>query len=667
MTSQVHKKSNNRNYIPYLMVIFRQKWRMFLFLILIGGAVATLVIYLRGPIYQAKASFLSDSKVVLAQVERLDSRDVLLKAIQRLDFVEIEYYNRKGIRGEFNYYDQSPFTLDITSFPDHFKEKEMKIVFLEEGGFHFSFGEFGKEYEAIGYPGKLVELGSISFILNITRFWSNRYINNPVFFRVHAIEKLATDFRKRLRIVHLLNRKNRIAVSYTDRNRRRALDIMNAITEVALEDWEAANHGRMEIHFRRIHDRMEIIYKELKDNTDLSSFIAESDAKLSGLKIDSLLVEAKYIAEKAEILEKRRVFFERNGTLAYEKEGFLKKSAEMALNDNTLLLKLLNIRKSISFEEKNVNAKLRQVNLQIATEIRRVQIEDSIALIQLDHDKAAVELLLVTNLNLRRAYIRKIFKTRKEIGLPILQWEEYLNLFSEHNDIAVQFSEDQNYFGKLESPYVIIISHRFEQAKRIFTGAFAGGILGILIMLFIAFNASRISSTAQLTMMTGFPVIAEIQREKIDLESAARKLRVALEMQRGENEKVVSIGCESKMDLQSDFIHVLIEKYSQMGLNVHHLDARLPKSDAENGKIKLANWMLSEKVGQEIKDGLGTHDLVFQDLAPFGEFPEAWLQTRHAKHLIYLVKKGEIRFSDLQALEKEIAVMNLQVYFVFVS
>lgn len=664
ITQQIRAQQYNQNLIRYLLLTVWKRKFWFVLAMVVGATLATLTVYLNPPKYLAKATFLADLPILARQVESLESRDLLLRSLEKVHHVKLQCYSKGRFGREADFYNQSPVAVQTMSFPAHLENVEMELKFAGDSRYTLSFEAVGEKVSAEGRFGKTLSVGSISILVEPTRFWSGRYEGESIFFQVHSLQYLAARSAGNYRVENLNHRKNRIAIYYSDDNPDRAYDILKAVTEEAMTGYYERINVLINARNGSIRNQMDALLKKMMGDDDLGRLLQGKEFATENAEIDSLVTVL-------EMLDARLARFKGRDSLLLDLketqvagEGFWDKFLfDRTDRQDSALLSLLEAQHQLRVDTTVDLNNLRQQNLSVQRSVRQILTSDSLISGRIRQQKTDLEDRLMMNIQLRQTIISNSIDRRNLSNKGIVNWEAYLQNAVDKYLTEKESTEIAPRFNLIESPFVINPSRRLFQMKKIISGAMTAALLMLGFVFLSAIGGRKIRSPQHLHVVRSLPLQTLISEK--ETAKAVRRLQVALEMERKPEEKVVSVLSVLRKDEFDQLAQQLAARYISAGLKVHVFPNDPPEPDADSSPLDLSVYMLSRDRENRLKAAMEEYDLVIQHLPALREYPESWYLAKQHRHLIYMAAAYENTYSEIKELESMIEKNELQVYMYF--
>jgi hypothetical protein len=664
ISQQIRTLQYNQNLIRYfLQSIWKLKF-WFLVVMVICGALATMTVYLNPPKFKAKATFISDLPIVTRQVESLESRDMLLRSVDKLQHVKVRCYTKGSFGRESDFYNRTPVALQIESFPEHLRNVEMRLSFSGDSKYTLSFEALGEKVAGTGRFGSLLSVGSIGIIVEPTKYWSDRYLGEEVLFQVHSLQYVVGQVAANYRVENVTHRKNRIAIFYSDDNPDRAYDILNAVAKEAITSYHRDFAQLVESRVGRIRNQMDVLLEKMVGDDNMGRLLQGEDFEGMNDQIDSMVVVLQMLSAQTARLQLRDSLLHDLKTTFFVGEGFQEAfSFSGSTAEDSTLLKMLNVQIEMRFDTNISLNTLRSLNLSIQKTVRSILLTDSVQAIQIENQKNDLEDRLMTDIQLRRTVVSNAIDRRDRNNQAIMSWEAYLSLAYDKYRTEQETSENAHFFNLIESPYVINPARRVVQLRKVISGALIGAFLMLGFVLLTAFGSGKIRSSEHLRVLSSLSLNTFVKGN--DRKKAVRSIQVAIEMERNPEEKVISVLTVREKAVLSDWVEALAQRYASTGMNLHVLrDEESGKdSDAQEGDLSI--YLLSRDRKKRLAEAIENHDLVIQELPVLEDYPESWYLVNGHRHLIYLAAAGDTNYTEIKELESMMEKNQLQVYLAF--
>jgi hypothetical protein len=650
-----------------LQVALRRKWS-FIILMLLGGIGAMVFVYFQVPKASASATFFADANIVPQQVERLNSRDLLLEAVRESDYIKTEYYRKGWLGRKTNLYRESPVLVYLQSFPDHLREVEIQLSFQSKGQFELSFEALGEKVNATGRQSQLLRVGSIEIVVQPTKFWSKRYEGEKVYFRVRDENKVAAEIASRFKVWNYKQSINRIVIEIQDATGPRALDVLQSVTRQILEEFANRRRKELDRQLSGMRARMESMLRNLNQASGLNEFLNSGELEEPNESISQNVIRLDAIMARREQYFRRDSLLRDLKSRSFVADGFAEVfRGESHLPEDSPLLARIQMREDALENGTDLPdaAKFREMNLAIHEAWNLVRSQDSIRFAGLEKERKEVEYALMNDLSIRDAYIREAIRRREDGLVGILNWEEYLQLAEKSHEAEFETLVKYPVFELMEKPVLSFPNRRVSQIVRLISGVLLGGIIALFLSIVAAFGGGNISSHEHLNLLTSNQVKASLRNVK-EIAQLVRHVLVAVEMEREEHDKVISLVVTHFAEHHQQFCRELAARYTLTGRKVLIRNDNLPaEDDATQDPLEIAAQLLSSARQKELQEASREYDIVLQFLPPLNQHPEAWYQVRPYRDLIYVAVRGKTSQAQIRDMEALSAAANIRVQLVF--
>lgn len=261
-SDRTHPREETKLFLKVFWHYLKNRWYVVVATTLLAACWVLFVFFRRTDYFESRCAFVMNVNLARVEDDRLQSRDLLATAIDRVDRLKVAHYTDKGVRGKFDMYQESPFLVKIRNFPDHLTQQLISVRFSGAESYQMDIGE--KSYS--GTVGMPFSEGAIELTLSKTAFWrENEESRFEYQFEVFTSAQLLRQFRSGMRVVHRLDDAERIEVRFQDRNEHRALEFMEALSEVYREDWRKRTQAPYQLHLDRIDAELDVVRAELKE------------------------------------------------------------------------------------------------------------------------------------------------------------------------------------------------------------------------------------------------------------------------------------------------------------------------------------------------------------------------------------------------------------------
>ncbi|CAN5394645.1 tyrosine-protein kinase [soil metagenome] len=497
------------------------------------------------------------------EIELIKSRLFYSKVIKILD-LDVNYYAYGSILNDERY-KNSPFKIEYLLRNDAFYDKPIDVEIFDNQQFKLSYDLGGQEISNIYEFGVPIINPNFEFIIILNEPYQPGITSNTYYFTINSDRSLMSYIESNLNVQPLNLTANTLRISFTDNNKYKARDLVNAIDTIYLtytqEEKNKANKQKIKFldeqlaatesqldRFENYFENFTIDNKTVNLQTDISKTITVME------ELDSQRFELRI---KLDDLNKLHGQVLKDSTVLRapsDRKNLPKEIAEGLVQLNDLLHKkellLSSYRENtFAYQKRNQEIDLIKLNLLDLVEEHKKQIAHQI-----------------NNLNNRKIQLEKNFvnlpskstEYSKSKRFYSLYEEFYLSLIQKKNEFEIARAGTVTDFVIL-SPATLPGSPIYPVRFFIFgTGAISGFLLSLLFIAMRYLLHDKVSSQNELEKLTGAPVLGIIpyyNREKLDhtrlvidknsksaLSESFRSIRTNMEfLNASQKNKVVSV------------------------------------------------------------------------------------------------------------------------------
>ncbi|WP_051359899.1 GumC family protein [Adhaeribacter aquaticus] len=276
-----------------LLIVARKSLIWIVLLILLGLTASYLFLRYTKPVYQSSsilkineqseanalglggalgeaASNKKNIESLSGEVELIKSNLIYEKLKEKLD-ITVSYYLVGNVLNEERY-KTSPFRIKYTIRDESFYNKRFNIDFLENDQFRLSYLVGEQEIVEEHKIGEPIHKNEIDLIITKTSFFDENVLDQNFYFVINSNSALNDYFNENLAVEIINPDAHTIGISFTDYNPLKAVDIINKIDSVYLEQ----KLRQKDLATRQTLDFLDEQLQETRDNLQQSENQMES-------------------------------------------------------------------------------------------------------------------------------------------------------------------------------------------------------------------------------------------------------------------------------------------------------------------------------------------------------------------------------------------------------